>query len=210
MGLEVNRAVAQFFVGQVLDGKYHLKRVLGAGSFGFVLQADLILSEALVASVAVKVVPETGVMLAKLDELKAAVHLSHPSLVRCLSVGEDWLSICRPDLHVLFLVMELAQETLSMRLRRALLESEEARQLGLEMAQALELLCNQRVVCIETSNHPISFDTIRNGSWRTWAFFGNRWKEGRLKRGQLERCSTCRRKLTTALSRHPGMCGRSE
>ncbi len=33
-------SIAQLLVGQWLDGKYHLQRYIGRGSFGYVFEAD--------------------------------------------------------------------------------------------------------------------------------------------------------------------------
>ncbi len=104
----MNDLVAQALVGQVLDGKYHLKQVLGAGAFGLVLQADYVVGGQPLQSVAVKLIPYRAERLDdQLEELRLAVGLSHPSLVRCLSAGESSLIIAQRPIRFLFLVMEL-------------------------------------------------------------------------------------------------------
>lgn len=143
----LNRAFAESFVGQVLDRKYRLKRVLGAGAFGFVLEAEHVVSGEAVASVAVKLVPlQTEGLQDQLRELKEAVRLGHPKLVRCFSVGDDELEVAGQKVPFLFLVMELAHGTLARRLRHGLLGAEESRQLGLDIAKALEYLRNEKRV----------------------------------------------------------------
>jgi serine/threonine protein kinase len=134
------KSAGQFFVGQTLDDRYRLKRVVGAGTFGVVLEADLVVGGTVLASVAVKVLPRMDAPDDQLGELKAAVDLNHPSLVRCLSVGEASLKLAGEDLPVLYLAMELGQCSLEERLEDGALDLGEARHLGVQIGGALDYL----------------------------------------------------------------------
>src|SRR5579871_1190916 len=119
------------FEGQVVDGKYYLQKLLGAGSFGGVFLADEVVADRLIRQVALKLIepnPErTG---RQLQELIAATNLDHPALLRCLTPGQCQLN----GLSFLYMVTELAEGTLADRLHTGPLPPEELREIAQHLA----------------------------------------------------------------------------
>lgn len=140
---DVERAVRESLVGQVLDGRYRLRASLGAGAFGFVMAADWDVGGSVVSTVAVKLIEISQDRQEQLDELKEALRLSHPSLVRNHSVGEAPLVVAGREVRFLYLAMELAAGTLESELRNGLLGAAEAMKLGSEISSALGYLRQQ-------------------------------------------------------------------
>lgn len=133
--------IAEALKGQVLDGRYHLKSLLGAGGFGVVMRAEHILGGHVLGEIAVKLVPAHADRLgAQVAELKRSLELSHDGLVRTVGIGDGTVQVGGAQSRVIYLAMELGQETLADRLRRQLLGSEEARELALQVAEIIGYL----------------------------------------------------------------------
>lgn len=124
--------------GQVVESRYLLREVLGAGSFALVFRADEIEGGEVMRSVAVKLIypdPEFP-REQQVKELITTIELSHPGIVRGTSAGtinlagQEWL----------YLVMEQAQETLEDRLQRGPINPHEAWEITEQIVSALAYL----------------------------------------------------------------------
>jgi nitrous oxidase accessory protein NosD len=126
--------------GQVVDGKYHLLRLLGTGSYGGVFQADEVVADRLIRQVAVKLIePDEADPDGQMQELIAAANLDHACLLRCYTPGQCQLN----GLSLLYMVTELAQETLEARLETGPLTLEEAFAVARSVVAALGYLHGQ-------------------------------------------------------------------
>ncbi|MHB9022644.1 MAG: protein kinase domain-containing protein [Armatimonadota bacterium] len=124
--------------GQVIEGKYTLREMLGEGGFALVFRADEMVSGVTARSVAVKLIfPDEDLpRQAQAEELTNILNLTHPCIVRGVSAG-----ICDlGGLTWLYLVMELADETLDMRMHRGRLSLREAWEVTEHTASALAYL----------------------------------------------------------------------
>lgn len=124
-------------VGQVVEGKYILRELLGEGGFALVYLADETGLE-IERQVAVKLIypdPEIPREL-QARELIAVLKMSHPFIVQGFDAGLCDLG----GLSWLYLVMELAEETLEMRTRRGLLPPNEAWQMTEDVVSGLAYL----------------------------------------------------------------------
>lgn len=142
----LKRALGDAVVGQVVDGKYRIRRVLGMGGFGLVAEADWEVAGGAFQTVAIKLIETAEADASQFDELRAAVNLSHSSLLRCYTVGDATIELTGQKIPVLFVVMELASETLDDRLRRGLLGVHECIEVGLQVAKGLDYLRTQKRV----------------------------------------------------------------
>ncbi len=123
--------------GQWVNGQYHLKKLLGAGSYGVVFQADEVVGNRLVREVAIKLIsPNDDDRDLQLQELIDAVNLDHPNLVRCFTSGLVKLN----GVEFLYLVMELAQKTLAKHLEKSSLSVGEVQKIVQEIAAGLVYL----------------------------------------------------------------------
>lgn len=126
------------FAGSVIAGKYLLRELIGEGGFALVFRADEIVANRASRSVAVKLIypdPETP-REAQAEELIAILKMSHPFIVHGVSAGVCDLG----GLKWLYLVMELAEETLEMRMRRGLMNPGEVRTLTEHIVAGLAYL----------------------------------------------------------------------
>lgn len=121
--------------GTLLDGRYRLKSLLGAGGMGQVMEAE---DMRLGRRVAIKVIHrehESDDVLAErlFREAKAAARTDHPAVVTTYGYGRD------DELELSYLVMErLSGETLAQRLlTQGVLTPGLATRIGLELADAL-------------------------------------------------------------------------
>ncbi len=109
----MNKSWWQQFEGRTIENKYVLQRLLGAGGFGAVLEAEHVVEGTFVRRVAVKlIVSDEEQMQRQLVELVAASTLRHPSLLTCFDAGATTFE----NLKLLYLVMELADDGLQARL----------------------------------------------------------------------------------------------
>jgi len=131
--------------GQLLDGRYHLKRKLGEGAYGVVYEAETLFLGEVVKRVAVKFLsPSCDEAKARvLEEVQAMARLSHPHLLGFRTAGEVDLPAYKGDL---FLVAEFADFSLEEKLRGALLSVGETLELVRHLALALEYLAQHRSV----------------------------------------------------------------
>lgn len=124
----------QLLVGQMADGKYHLQRLLGFGSFGGVFLASEVVNDQEIRQVAVKLIlPIQGSQERQMQELIAASRLDHPNILRCFVSGQCQLA----GTSFLYLVTEVAQGSLRDRFNRGVLTTDEARELVLHLASGL-------------------------------------------------------------------------
>jgi serine/threonine protein kinase len=151
-------------VGTELDAKYRLLRLLGIGSFGGVFLADEYVAGHLMRRVAVKVIESDRERIARqITELKAAVGLDHPCIVRCYSVGHCPLPLGGGTREALYLVMELGEGSHRDRVHSVPLSTEDAANLASDVASALHYLHGRRLIHRDVKPSNI----IR---------VGNRWK----------------------------------
>ena len=110
--------------GQLVEGKYRLREMLGEGGFALVFRADEYDGGEIVGSVAVKLIyPDPEIPReVQAQELVAVLKMEHPFVVSGLSAG-----ICElGGLSWLYLVMELADDTLEMRMSTGTLQPGDA------------------------------------------------------------------------------------
>ncbi len=125
-------------VGKVIDRRFVLRHLLTEGGFSRVFHAEELVLGQSPRPVAVKLIypdPELSRDL-QAKELVATLKLSHPGVIQgigagtCMLEGTLWL----------YLVMELAEESLDTRMRRALLSPTEAWLLAEQVGAALAYL----------------------------------------------------------------------
>jgi TonB family protein len=93
--------------GQVVDGKYPLRKYLGGGEQSAVFLTDFGSPESQKA--AIKFIPAQAPAAEQLSRWQAATRLSHPALLRLFDMGE-----CELDAEpLLYVVMEYAEENLA-------------------------------------------------------------------------------------------------
>jgi len=111
-------------IGQVVDGKFRLGQLVGRTERSSVFLVDYDGQQ--VKKAAIKLIPADSLDApAQLARWKHAAKLSHPHLVRILEMGR-----CELDhTPMLFVVMEYAEENLSLVIKRRPLTPEEARDL---------------------------------------------------------------------------------
>jgi len=96
-------------VGQWFGSKYLLKAFLGCGAYGAVFQADEMIAERVIQTVAIKIViVDLERLDQQIEELQLAVRLRHPHLINGITCEQGELN---RDLCI-GLVMELADDSL--------------------------------------------------------------------------------------------------
>src|ERR1039457_3570888 len=131
------------FEGQSIENSFRLTQLIGVGGFGGVFLADHVVERRFVRRVAVKLIeskPES--FERQLGELITATTLQHPHLLRCFHAG----SVTFGQAKLLYLVMEIAEESLEARLEKVLLPGQEAIVLTQDIASALAFLHQQKLV----------------------------------------------------------------
>jgi formylglycine-generating enzyme required for sulfatase activity len=129
------------FEGQSIDNSFRLTRLIGVGGFGAVFLADHVVEARFVRRVAVKLLesqPES--FERQFAELITATTLQHPHLLRCFHAG----SVTFGQAKLLYLVMEIAEESLEARIEKAVLRFQEAIILTQDLASALAFLHQQK------------------------------------------------------------------
>src|SRR5229473_449040 len=110
-----NAALWSQFEGQSVENTYRLNRLIGVGGFAGVFEADHVVEGRMLRRVAVKlIVADPESMQRQLDELVAATMLHHPHLLGCFHASSSVIGRSK----LLYLVMEMAQDTLLSRLAR--------------------------------------------------------------------------------------------
>ncbi|HTA29346.1 MAG TPA: protein kinase [Candidatus Cybelea sp.] len=119
-------------IDQVVDGKFRLGQLVGRTERSAVFLTDY--AGQPVKKAAIKLIPADSVDApAQLARWKHAAKLSHPPLVRILEMGR-----CELDhIDMLYVVMEYAEENLSLVIKRRPLTPEEARDLLSPVVDAL-------------------------------------------------------------------------
>lgn len=133
--------IGEALVGQLVDARYRLVRVLGSGAFGFVFEAEHVAAAQVLARVALKLIPHRiagGVE--QFAELKRGLALSHPNVIRCYSAGDASVRLNDKPFPVLYLAMELAESTLAEQLRHGRLGQAEAIEVLRDVASGLAYL----------------------------------------------------------------------
>ena len=124
--------------GQVIDDRYYLTGFLGAGSFAGVFRADHVVQDTLIKTVAAKLIPEqeSTRLDVQLSEATVWANLDHPSILRCFSVGH-----CRlVEKGYLYLVTELADDSLDKRIARGPMPQEDVLKLAEDLLGGLKYL----------------------------------------------------------------------
>jgi serine/threonine protein kinase len=119
-------------IDQVVDGKFRLGQLVGRTERSAVFLTDY--AGQPVKKAAIKLIPADSVDApAQIARWKHAAKLSHPHLVRILAMGR-----CELDhIDMLYVVMEYAEENLSLVIKRRPLAPEEARDLLSPVVDAL-------------------------------------------------------------------------
>ena len=72
------------FVGEWFNSKYLLQAFLGCGAYGAVFQADEVVADRKIQSVAIKIIPYDSHNLdQQIKELQLGVKLKNPHLINC-------------------------------------------------------------------------------------------------------------------------------
>lgn len=109
--------------GEVIEGKYHLRRLINSGGFGGVFEADEVVADKLIRHVAIKLIPPDPESADRqIQELTLAASLDHPCLLRCFAPGQCTVS----NIVVLYMVMELAGSSVATELAKGPLTAETA------------------------------------------------------------------------------------
>ena len=120
-------------------GSYHLEKLLGVGGFGAVFRSSEVARDRVIKQLAIKIIPDSSDE--KLEELEKARNLEHNHLIRSYSSGECTIL----NMEMLYLAMELAQESLENRLEKGKLSSVDVRNITQQVAQGLAFLHSQNM-----------------------------------------------------------------
>jgi len=159
----------QQYEGKVIGGKFYLRSLLGVGSFGGVFRADEVEGDQVVRTVALKIIPPDPLFprAQQIEELRASLRLDHPSIMHGITAGESDLD----GITLLYLVMELADETLEDRLRRGPLPPREARDVAEQIISALVYLHHDARRLVHRDVKPANV-LYSNGRWKLSDFGG--------------------------------------
>ena len=135
--------------GQVIKDQYHLQQVLGAGTFGGVFRTDQVVRDTVLRTLATKVIfiNQPELVSYQLQELQIALSLDHPHLLRCYDAGDAHIKALSSS--CLYLLMELAEETLENRVQRGNIVEEEVEKIVKEIAQGLIYLHEKEQVHLD-------------------------------------------------------------
>jgi len=153
----------QPFYGYVLKDKYRLRSLIGEGGFGGVFLAEELAGEEVVGKVAVKIMRprEDSTLEMQLDELELSQHLNHPHILRCFATG----SVIVEGETYFYMVLELAEESLQVRLQRGPLPVEDVRVLAEQMTEALIFLHGSSPALVHRDVTPGNILRIK-GQWK--------------------------------------------
>jgi serine/threonine protein kinase len=120
--------------GEVIDGKYHLNRLIASGGYGGVFEADEVVADQLIRQVAIKLIaPDTELAGTQIRELALAASLDCRGLVRSFSPGQCTVQ----NIILLYIVMELASDSLGKRLENGQVDETTARYVAESTLEAL-------------------------------------------------------------------------
>gem|GEM_PF-3448717 len=149
-------------IGQCIDGKYFLNAFLSSGGFGGVFLADHVVHDRLIREVAIKVIaPHHSSIDSQIKELVGSTILDHPHLLRCFDAGHFIIE----GQEMLYLVMEIALESLEKRLRVRTLQASEVHELIASVASALCYLHNHSVPLVHRDIKPANI-LYASGRWK--------------------------------------------
>ncbi|MCR2828139.1 serine/threonine-protein kinase [Microbacterium sp. zg.Y909] len=161
----IDARVTEIAVGTVLERRYQLRELIGAGGAGRVFRADDL---HLQRPIAVKVMHPHADDLASVDRARAEMlvlaSLNHPCLVTLFDAR-----ISHADGDVNYLVMEYVPGlTLSERLRQGDMDARELAGIALDIAEGLHVAHTSGIVHrdIKPSNVLLWRSPLANGRWR--------------------------------------------
>lgn len=162
----MNTGLWRVFEEQTVDGKYFLQRLLGVGSYGGVFLADEVVADRLIRQVAVKLMEtEAAGQDAQVQELIAAANLDHPGLMRSFTCG-----LCELNrVPLLYLVTELADETLEDRIQAGALPPSDVRSIVAGLASSLAYLHGQTSPLVHRDIKPANIMRV-NAGWKLGDF----------------------------------------
>ena len=131
------------FQNKWINNHYYLEKLLGVGGYGSAFVAKEIVRDKIIRKLAIKLIlPEEDEkkLEKQLEELDNAVNLSHPHLLHCYAPGECTID----EEEFLYLVMELAEESLDKRLKQGIISATETREIIKGLASALVYLHEER------------------------------------------------------------------
>ena len=134
-----NKKFWEACVGNTIDNRYSLEKLIGSGSFGGVFQARMVvLGHTLQKQVAVKLMQDGGEGGIQHCELKSALNLpSHDSLIQHF----NWGQVSIGGFPMLYLVMELGEYCLdSYKKDRNVLSSDEVKEIVIAIAEGLHYM----------------------------------------------------------------------
>lgn len=149
--------------GQIIKDQYCLQQVLGAGTFGGVFRTDHVIRDQFLRTLATKVIfiNQPELVSHQLQELQIALSLDHPHLLRCYDAGEA--EIQGLSISCLYLLMELAEETLEDRLNRGNISIEEVKAIIIDIVKGLIYLHEKEQVHLDLKPANI---LKANGYWK--------------------------------------------
>ena len=141
--MKIDRRYWQRFQNKSINNQYHLETLLGVGGYGAAFLAKEMVRNKIIRKLAIKLIlPEEDEkkLEKQLEELDNAVNLSHPHLLHCYAPGECTID----EEEFLYLVMELAEESLDKRLKQGIISATETREIIKGLASALVYLHEER------------------------------------------------------------------
>jgi serine/threonine protein kinase len=139
--------------GTVLDNKYQIEAVIGRGGFGYVyLATERLTGETVAIKELTPVFAEDREMAQRfIQEARATLRLTHPSIVRTYSVFRDRATY--------YLAMEyMARGSLGDRLERGALPTQEALGIAVDLCAALEYAHSRGVIHCDIKPANVLFD----------------------------------------------------
>ena len=147
--------------GQVIKDQYYLTELLGVGGFAGVFRTNEVIQDTCLRVIATKLIPidHAGNSDKQLQELQAGLSFDHPNLLRCYGAGETIIE----KQHFLYLLMELAEETLQQRLEKGNISTEESIAIFQGIVEGLTYLHQKNQVHLDLK--PANFLKVNN-KWK--------------------------------------------